>query len=115
LSKALSDWYFSEAGGLLLTKPVREFYFALQDLLREITKGAVEWTADRPSEDPKDWFDSILRRDGCTDALRTLETLDNVDIREWPSVSPDLAKDWRKDIAKLAEHWQSFSSQHFYL
>src|SRR5712691_1375298 len=57
LSKKLSDWYFSESGGFLLTQPVRHFYFALQDLLRVIAKSD-DWTADRsvPPEELPDRF-----------------------------------------------------------
>ena len=34
LSSQLSDWYFGKNGGLFLTIRTREFYFALQDVLR---------------------------------------------------------------------------------
>lgn len=34
LSSQLSDWYFGKSGGLFLTARTREFYFALQDVLR---------------------------------------------------------------------------------
>src|SRR5687768_15759945 len=49
LSKRLSDWYFSEHGGLMLTQEVRPFYFALQELLRRVAD-AQEWEAVRPSD-----------------------------------------------------------------
>ena len=47
LSSKLSDWYFSECGGLLLTPQARDFYFALQDLLRATSKFPEDWDTDR--------------------------------------------------------------------
>lgn len=46
----LSDWYFSDCGGLLLTAQSRDFYFALQDLLRIICSTYDNWKADRSGE-----------------------------------------------------------------
>jgi hypothetical protein len=109
LSKALSDWYFSDCGGLLLTAPVREFYFALQDLLRAITKDGSDWEADRSSEDPEQLFREVLQRESLTGALDTLGKLKTLDISKWPQEARALGKTWRKDIPKLATHWRSLS------
>ena len=46
LSKSLSDWYFSADGGLFLTVRNREFYFALQDLLR-VASALPGWACER--------------------------------------------------------------------
>lgn len=44
LAKSLRDWYF-EKGGLFLSTAAREDCFALQDLLKHISKG---WGCERP-------------------------------------------------------------------
>jgi hypothetical protein len=46
LSKDLSDWYFSALGGMYMTPHVREYYFALQDLLAAAARFP-DWTATR--------------------------------------------------------------------
>jgi hypothetical protein len=107
LSKALSDWYFSESGGLLLSAPVRDFYFALQDLLRAITRDGHNWKADRSSDDPRRLFREILQREELAGAITTLEKLEALDIRDWPKVAVALGQMWRKDIPKLATRWSS--------
>src|SRR5271165_4196019 len=50
LLKKLSDWYFSECGGLLLTVQARGFYFALQGLLRVTSSISGDWKADGSAE-----------------------------------------------------------------
>jgi hypothetical protein len=108
LSAELSDWYFNEDGGLLLTRHVRDFYFALQDLLR--SAGAQEWRAERSPEAPREMFTGLLAREGLLGAQDALEYLTGpdgagVDPNEWPGPAASLAKRWRQDIARLATRW----------
>ena len=50
LFESLTGWYFSECGGLLLTPQARDFYFALQNLLRITSSLPDDWQADRFGE-----------------------------------------------------------------
>jgi hypothetical protein len=106
LSRSLSDWYFIEAGGLMLTTQAREFYFALQDLLAAVSEK--EWTAERPSTDPKEGFLELLGGRHLAGAERTMAELDRADVREWPP-NPEFGKDWRSDVKKLAASWDDLS------
>ncbi|HEX7197590.1 MAG TPA: hypothetical protein VF364_12250 [Candidatus Limnocylindria bacterium] len=118
LSGELSDWYFSDTGGLLLSKQVRDFYFALQDLLRAV--GAIpRWRAVRPQEDAAQIFLRVLKREQLDNARKTivcLKRLDEpgVDPEEWAKQAATLAKEWRADIRKLHGRWGELSSnEHF--
>lgn len=118
LSGELSDWYFSDTGGLLLSRQVRDFYFALQDLLRAV--GAIpRWRADRPSEEAAKIFLRVLEREHLGDAQKTIAFLKRidepgVDPNEWPMQAPTLANEWRADIRKLHSRWGELSSnEHF--
>ena len=73
LSEDLSDWYFLESGGLLLTPFVRDFYFALQDLLRAIAKEDVQWTIDRTTADPRGVFEKVLDAHGLVQTKQVFD------------------------------------------
>ena len=104
LTKQLSDWYFSEAGGLMLTQHVRDFYFSLQDLLRTVAT-ASEWKAERVTVEPRDVFRTLLEREGFHHAKQTLDSLDNLEPGEWQEAAKSLGKSWRMDVKKLAASW----------
>jgi hypothetical protein len=118
LQRELSDWYFSDTGGLLLTRQVRDFYFTLQELLRAVGKIS-DWRADRPTEKTEDIFLRVLEREHLGNAQKTiafLKRLDQpgVDPDEWPTQAATLANEWRADIKKLHPRWGEFSSnEHF--
>jgi hypothetical protein len=111
LSEQLTDWYFSEEGGLLLSRHVRDFYFALQDLLRAVA-AAPEWKAERSHEGPRDVLNRILNRErlsGATETLAYLEGLDGCDgeLGKWPDSAASHAKAWRRDVEALAGRWDT--------
>ena len=112
MSKKLSDWYFSETGGLMLTSHNRDLYFALQDLLSAV---AVEpnWEADRIPE-PERTFEGLLRRRELTAAQALIGHLrDRATIQEWPGDEPglqEMARRWRDDVAELAKGWKETNS-----
>jgi hypothetical protein len=59
----LSDWYFSPAGGLYLTKRAREFYFPLQHLLSDIDElPSKSWNDADRSRDSKREFEGLLKK-----------------------------------------------------
>jgi len=111
LTRSLSDWYFIDAGGLMLTTQAREFYFSLQDLLAAVS--SKEWMAERSSTDPKDDFLELLRSRHLAAAAGTMAKLDRGDVAEWPP-NQDFGKDWKSDVNELAAAWDDLSpSQHF--
>jgi hypothetical protein len=114
LSNDLSDWYFSEQGGLLLTRHVRDFYFALQDLLRGVA-AVPDWHAERSADDPETTFEAVLEDAGGTNALAALAYLDRFEgptseltIRDWPGKAHEHARLWRTDIGQLLAAWPGF-------
>ena len=87
MSKGLSGWYFSETGGLMLTSHNRDLYFALQDLLADVTKTG-RWEAER-TPDPRQLFERVLEREGSDtsylgNADELIGHLDTIEIKDWP-------------------------------
>lgn len=113
----LSDWYFSECGGLLLTPQARDFYFALQDLLRSTSRSPEDWTADRSAVaegDEARLFRDLLQTRKATNALSVLDYLSTSDLERWESTAADRAKMWRTEINSLAATWNDLDpKQHF--
>jgi hypothetical protein len=111
LSRTLSDWYFSEKGGLMLTKHNRDLYFALQDLLRITGSAQQDWSAERAPK-PEVTFDALLkkRRLQRAGALRT--HLRDARPRDWPGEELQrLTPDWRAEIATLAAVWEELDER----
>jgi hypothetical protein len=102
LSAKLSDWYFSDTGGLLLTREARPFYFALQDLLRAVGTTASDWQAVRTSDDQGPRLRAVLERLNLPGALRTLAYLDEARFENWPDVAEDLGNAWKSDMSDIA-------------
>ena len=99
LSSKLSDWYFSECGGLLLTPQARDFYFALQDLLRATSKFPEDWDANRPEETEgaeRLIFQAVLKARSADGATSALEYLSTGALEDWHNKAADYAKQWRK-------------------
>ncbi len=107
LTKSLSDWYFSEQGGLLLTKQSREFYFALQDLLKAIQLARPNWQAARSATDSE--YAKGLRK-MLKDSAEGLEALDYFEAErfdDWPEAAPRLGKKWRQVMTTAGAHWDA--------
>jgi len=115
LSTKLSDWYFSECGGLLLTPQARDFYFALQDLLRVISKTSEEWIVDRPEESgasEKDTLEAILLKvKNAEGALSTLRYISSGTIDDWQSVAPKYAEHWKRGVNAIASDWNKLDNR----
>lgn len=118
LMNAQSDWYFNEAGGLLLTTHVRDFYFAWQDFLQAVAR-VPAWTAKRSTDDPSVLFRRILCAGGrgmeserLWGALRTLSYLKRVNGPRgpWPAKADAFAARWRRDVGRLAEGWNELNA-----
>src|SRR6266545_3141048 len=82
LSSRLSDWYFSPKGGLLLTEHVREFHFALQDLLQAAVRYPDAPVDRPPSGEPRERLLAIVRADHLDGAEQTLVALKDLPARE---------------------------------
>lgn len=108
LSSKLSNWYFSECGGLLLTPQARDFYFALQDLLRATSRVPEEWDADRSKEsegDQKLIFRAVLTAWSADEAVSVLDYFSTGAFEDWQNEATDLGKKWREGIKDIAAAW----------
>ena len=110
LSNSLSEWYFSESGGMLLTSHVREFYFALQDLAHGVGRAPDDWQSERSSDDQKGMFESILKRMDLTDALEVMDRLSQADRADWPVFTTADGRRWRTAAQTLAGRWRELMS-----
>jgi hypothetical protein len=105
MSRKLSDWYFSAAGGLMLTKHNRALYFAFQDLVAAVARGD-DWEAVRTEEPEAQFKAMLLRHEDLSAALKLMKYVHEVQPRDWPSEDfEQMAIDWRKDVGKLAGGW----------
>jgi len=110
LSKSFSDWYFSTEGGLMLSTPCRELYFALQDLLQRVGRGQ-DWTGER-TEEPKKAFERFLRGRNLDGALALLEALDTSKLDEWPPKDVVVKVEaWKSVIKELPPLWNNLEPQ----
>ena len=108
LSIALSDWYFSDCGGLLLSVQVRDFYFALQDLLRTTSTTNSDWHVERSLEDQNAILRTVLAPSGA--AAQVLDYFTAGDFRDWQQRGEVVAKAWREGIRGLAASWDQLTS-----
>lgn len=119
LSTKLSDWYFSENGGLLLTPQARNFYFALQDLLRATAKSSQDWSADR-SEDYEGAHREIFHKDvliaqqddkAIGEAIGVFDYFSKGAFEDWQTMAADYGKKWREGIDKIAAGWNELDER----
>jgi hypothetical protein len=114
LSSKLSDWYFSEHGGLLLTPQARDFYFALQDLLRATSRFPEQWDSDRSEESEgagRLVFRALLTARSADGAISALDYLSKGALEDWQNEAPDLARKWRKGINDVAATWSELDGR----
>jgi hypothetical protein len=110
----LSDWYFSECGGLLLTPQARDFYFALQDLLRFTSTFPEDWDVDRPkgSERPeKEVLRDVLTARGTAGAISAFDYICADSFEDWEEVAAGHAKGWKDGVKKVAAAWNELDSR----
>jgi hypothetical protein len=119
LSTKLSDWYFSQNGGLLLTPQARHFYFALQDLLRTTSRVPQDWSADR-SEDYEGAHRNIFHNDVLTarpadpainGAISAFDYFSAGAFEDWQEVAADRGKKWREGINRIAAGWNELDER----
>lgn len=110
----LSDWYFSENGGLLLTPQARNFYFALQDLLRATYRIAEEWDADRSEASAgaqKDIFFDVLKARRADKAIDVFRYFSTGEFEDWQNKAADLGEEWREGIRAIPESWNELNEK----
>jgi hypothetical protein len=109
LSSKLSDWYFSEIGGLLLTPQARDFYFALQDLLRATSSFPEKWSVDRSKAsegDQKNIFREVLTKNNAgKEAINVFKYFETSKFEHWQDNAPDLGTKWKDGIKGVAKAW----------
>lgn len=107
LSLALTNWYYSEKGGLLLTERARIAFFALQDLLKHIAE--LKWEAFRTVSrgDSEDRFKKISDQEGYEELARSIDAIRQIDYQKPDSFALD-PKAWRRAVGQLADDWGNF-------
>jgi len=108
LYEELSGWYFSETGGLFLTKTSREFYFTLQKYLKTITNLDGWECANRP-ENPKKVFTDFLMKlsDDSSDIKHVIAHLKQpeiINLKKWRSSYNIIIKEINLLVGKLDVH-----------
>lgn len=101
LSNDLSDWYFSNCGGLLITERVRSFYFELQKLLQ--LAATLEWECTHRPSDPKAIFSQFVEN-----IRQSKHQLKPIDLESIASIK---TKDWRELCVDISEELQKKSSE----
>ncbi len=112
LSMRLSDWYFSEYGGLLLTPQARDCYFALQDVLQVVSLLPENWEVERSKEIETNQYHILrttLAHRNAGDALSVLDYFSAGVFEDWPARATELAKLWRQGIKSVAINWSALS------
>jgi hypothetical protein len=114
--ESLSDWYFSETGGIFLTTMAREYYFSLQDLVQEVCDFGNWRCYPRPPK-PKEHFLKLIDALDLENGLkeRLMDQLkdrpdDQVGVREEWHRSIDPAE-WRKCCGKVSERLKSLLNE----
>ena len=113
----LTEWYFSECGGLLLTPQARDFYFALQDLLRDTSYIPTEWRADRSEAFEggartahfAKYVEARLEAKKAKEAISVLDYFTTGAFKDWDNDAIDLGKKWRNAIKDLGADWTKLS------
>jgi len=105
LSSALSNWYFSKTGGLFLTTHLRDFYFALQDLLQVVALHSEDWQSERFNDDLKKLFLKVCKSNGFEAAEQIVED----PSKEGSGKGDTPSGAWKKGVNKLAASWHDYT------
>lgn len=110
LCSKLSDWYFSDCGGLFLTPEARDFYFTLQDVLQTASRFHFDWSANRvdSAEMSQTIFRDLLTSRNATGAIDVLDYFSKGDYDQWREKGLPQGKIWRQEISTVANEWSKF-------
>jgi hypothetical protein len=112
LISGLTEWYFSECGGLLLTQQARDFYFALQALLRTTSMIPEEWRAirsEKPQGDHKLILRTLLKTRNSDDAVTVLNYFSQGKFEDWQERAIDLGEKWKSGIEDIGAAWSEIN------
>lgn len=96
----------------MLTPQSRDFYFALQDLLRLISN--TEWHADRSQEvagSAANVLREALTARKATGAITVLDYFSTSKFADWESKGVDLGKEWRSAANMLGADWKGLTER----
>ncbi len=91
-----------------MTAQVRDFYFALQDLLRAVSAMPDDWEVERSTADQQPVFYSVLANASTLAAGGATAVLDyfkKKDFSRWQDEAASLATMWKDGIQKVAGRW----------
>jgi hypothetical protein len=107
LRSKLTDWYFSDCGGLFLTPEARDFYFTLQDLLQMAFRFDTDWRTDRIEsvEISNKIFRELLISKSANQAIEVLDYFSKDNYEQWREKGSLLGKMWKDEMKKIAKEW----------
>jgi hypothetical protein len=107
LSLKLTDWYFSDCGGLFLTPEARDFYFTLQGLLQMASRSPESWSADRleSPEMAQKIFRELLTTKDAGGAIDVLDYFGKGDNEQWRETGSLHGKTWKEEMRKIGKEW----------
>ncbi len=113
-SKDLSNWYFSDSGGLFLSTTARDFYFALQDTLKTFSDAVKLQKV--PHIDGRNTFTKMLKLDKaiawkyrkCVQAYED-EQPERMPGKDWLHLCRELSPHALKELAKDPVHGSSLA------
>lgn len=111
LSSKLSDWYFSECGGLFLTPEAREFYFALQQLLQATSTSPSNWSVGRYEGRHINVLRNMLTSRGLDKAVKVLDYFKEGKFDNWLVEASGHGEDWREGIKQVSADWGDLSDE----
>jgi hypothetical protein len=106
LHENLTNWYFSDNGGMFLLPHTREFYFALQDFSRAVGDAKC-WECKRVSGDYVSTFDRIIDIHNPGLMRRLREAISKPE--RWPDGVETISTEWRNAIKALGVHWDEMT------
>jgi hypothetical protein len=113
LADKLTNWYFSQYGGLLLTPHARSFYFAVQDLLRTTSNIPDDWSIERHKISERhigQAFRDLLQKSAPT-GTKVFDYFKDGHFEEWQHKAVELGEIWRDAIEKLAGSWKNLTDR----
>jgi hypothetical protein len=106
LHENLTDWYFSDNGGMFLLPHTREFYFALQDFARAVGDAKC-WECKRVSGDYVGTFNKIIDINNPGLMTRLRKAISKPE--QWPDGIEAIGTEWRNAIKGLGAHWDEIT------
>ena len=113
LADKLTNWYFSQYGGLLLTPHARSFYFAVQDLLRATSNTPSDWSIERYKVSERHIGQAFrdLLQNRAQPGTKVFDYFKDGHFEEWQDTAVELGEMWRDAVEKLAGSWDDLTDR----